>query len=152
MSRDNSLNLSRLVRVLSVGQVQTISDITMMLLSIELYDDGFVMIGKILGSRRSEDDERIGWYIVFDAQSRYSVDDDQGGRYAPLRGQAGGNGHEFRFAYGFTPSLDPRAKELRVEFSELAWMRLDRNDRSDRSGDVHVRGPWVFLVPIPPFE
>lgn len=140
--------LENLATVISVGRVQTQQDVSVMLLSLEFYADGFVVNGRIFGNRDGEDDATVTWFLVMDSQSQLSVSDDRDSQYPSLGREGSGSNQRFRFSESFVQVVNPMANELRIELSDLRWVRFDRHAPGDRSGDVLVPGPWSFSVSL----
>jgi hypothetical protein len=112
--------LPTLQAVVAVGQTQQLAGLEVALLSIDVYDDGFVA-NTVVRSTLQEPDE-IG---VAYAELPLEASDDRGGHYV---GRVGGSGSSdgWRGQYRFTPALDPAARELRLEAAECHWTRFHR--------------------------
>lgn len=133
-----------LVRVCAVAQTQVSDGISLTLLSLELYDDGFMGVFRLVpGTSRP-----VPPVLAVD------VRDDLGGRYAgQMGGGSGGPGEycQWRLAYIFTPAIHPAARELHLEVGELRYLHYDK-DRGGLVEDEVQRGPWAFPVSLPGAE
>ena len=130
-----------LVRVCAVAQTQVSDGISLTLLSLELYDDGFMGVFRLIPSSGRP----VPPVLSLDAR------DDRGGRYAGhMSGGSGGPGDycQWRLAYIFTPAVHAAARELYLEVSELRYLHYDK-DRGGLVEDEVQRGPWVFPVSLP---
>ena len=137
--------LHDLARVVPVAQTQDLGEATLTLLSLEIYGDGFLVLSRL----RWDADPAHPPGMHRSSEVPQVAHDDRGGRY--VRWPYGGGGHdrEWRAADGFTPALNPTARELRLEVPELRlrqfnWMR------DEDLGEQIRPGPWVFTVPLTP--
>jgi hypothetical protein len=146
--RSSAPSLLDLQRVIPVGQARTHGDVTVELLSLELYADGFVVNGRVLVGASTRDEASGNAFLMLDAQSRAHVDDDLGRAYVPTRLRGDGGRQEYRFGQAFSPSLPEGAKTLRIELANIRRARFDPLAPDDRSRDVRLEGPWVFQVPL----
>ncbi len=133
-----------LVRVCAVAQTQVSDGISLTLLSLELYDDGFMGVFRLVpGTSRP-----VPPVLTLE------VRDDRGGRYSgQMGGGSGGPGEycQWRLAYIFTPAIHAAARELYLEVGELRYLHYDK-DRGGLVEDDVQRGPWVFPVSLPVAE
>jgi hypothetical protein len=140
MAEERTPAFCDLVRVCAVAQIQEQAGTTVGLLSLELYDDGFMGVFRLLPKNGR----------VVPPVLSLEVRDDRGGHYfGHMGGGSGGPGehHQWRLAYIFTPAVDPAARELRIEVSELRYQHYDK-ERGAMVEDEALRGPWVFTVPL----
>jgi hypothetical protein len=66
-------------RVVPVGQTQAHEGVSVELLSVELYTDGFIVNGRILAPGLAGDETNGAMFLVMDNQSRVRADDGLGG-------------------------------------------------------------------------
>jgi hypothetical protein len=130
--------------VMPIAMSQQHGKVEVTILSVEAYDDGFVVnvrtdypLVAALGRRMGE--------------MPLTVADDIGGQYRARRpGGFGGGGPErmqWRAAYFFVPSLDARAGRLRLEAPEWQWLAAEEGSQQLKVVDAQP-GPWVFSLDL----
>jgi hypothetical protein len=139
-----------LVRVVAAGQTATVDGVSVTLLSIELYDDGFIINGRVRRSIPSSSDEGVHWLPALDTGTELRAADGHGGVYASLGMGGGGDAKEYRLHQTFSPALALNASELRIELANLRYVRFDPRAPDDRSRDELKHGPWSFVIPLAP--
>jgi hypothetical protein len=133
--------LGELVRVVPIAQSAQIQSVRVTLLSLELYEGGFVFNGSVT--------PQAAPWTLFLAKPILRVTDDRGTEYrstpAPSRGAV--VYHSWRFIDRFSPAVDHRAGELRIQVIEIR--RLYRS-RSIQTTDVPMtlQEPWIVVVPL----
>lgn len=138
----------RLIRVVPIGRSETIDGVTVTLLSLEIYADGFLIVGSIAGEkiRTSYDDiSRIG---VTSSGINLSIIDNYGNSYAPGSFYGSGHGSKLRFAQVLTPGLDLDISEIKIIILQVIRTTTSLvypRTVSDRST---VSGPWLFSVSL----
>jgi hypothetical protein len=128
--------------VAGVGQIQRRPGLEVIVLSLEAYDDGFVVNVRIWYERPRVRGVPELWLVATDeAGRRY-----QAGR--PRRVRDGGRtDHRWRAAYTFAPALVETAEQLSLEAADLYWMQYDARRRRMAVAELHP-GPWAFSVAL----
>jgi len=132
-----------LLRVVPAVQTQTIGDTQVRLVSLELYDDGFVAnIGlKDLVERQPSNNPFLAMpglpQVVFEAS------DDTGQAYASRQGGGGGGDSEYRFEIVFSPAIPDGARTLTLTAVEVQWLSVAPGQRSRVEP-----GPWRFEISL----
>lgn len=129
--------MSELTRVVAIGQSQTVGATEITLLSLEIYDAGAILNGRI---RRRPASEEFRF-----PRPTIALTDEQGTSYAVWPGGGYGNSHDQHLSWSFSPP--PRAPSLRVEIPELQWQAVDRASNRLVPGPAET-GPWAFAIPI----
>lgn len=135
--------LRDLIAVVGVGQLQSHGPMTVTLLSVERYRDGFFLQFRLMREHRPP--SRMGWQphmkisVVDGHATPYVVGPDGGG---------GGGGRDgiavWRYGYRGAPALSADAGEIVVEVPELRWRQHDgKGQLVDAEVDA---GPWRFRV------
>ena len=141
--------LRELVDVIPVGRSARRGEVTLTLLSVERYGDGFVALFRLLQEHTAPDPALIAAPPM--PELRLQVIDDRSGAYdAWPHGGGGGGGHgllDWRLGYVFAPAPDPGVRELRLTAAEIAWRRFDQ-EHSDLVDAGTTPGPWTFVVPL----
>jgi ClpA/ClpB-like protein len=131
--------LHTLLDVLPIVQTQQADRIEITLLSLERYDDGFVV-----NLRLATTDERVrlGYgFLVPPAEAS----DDRGGHY---KGRSCGGGQirrQERLSLAFQPALDAASRELRLDLPRISWPMVGVGQQEEQGA-----GPWTFTVTLPP--
>ncbi|HEY1388457.1 MAG TPA: hypothetical protein VGF38_07925 [Ktedonobacterales bacterium] len=144
--------LHELLRVIAIDQSQEHDGLKISLLILDVYDDSCQL--KLL-LRRAEavpvPHQRLQHADV-------SVTDDRGAVYvgdmSVLDGRFGPDFWQHSNRYTFVPTLDPAARELRIEIPSvqtgaLGWTRAHIDARSP---GVTTHGPWGFTIQLPAAE
>lgn len=152
MERPTYAQLRELLRVIAIDQSQEHDGLSISLLTLDVYDDGCQL--KLL-LRRAE-------AVPVSQQQLQHADvnivDDRGAMYvgamSDLDGRFGPDFWQDSNIYTFMPTLDPTARELRIEIASvqtgaLGWAWTHRDPQS--SG-VTTYGPWRFTIQIPAAE
>jgi hypothetical protein len=135
---------TKLLGVIPIAQQQNHEGTTLMLLSLEVYSDGFILLGRIF----SDGDQPYTPGLHYSPDlSNLSVIDDQGQRYQDGRQNCSGIGQEWRFIYAFEPALTPAAHELYVEVPELRWQHFDHPTLGQKELKIQP-GPWSFSIAL----
>lgn len=78
----------------------------------------------------------------------FTVRDNRGNGYSPRQWGSGGSADAvFHLNFGFTPGLDPEARQVWFEAAEVVWTTLPPR-RDDRPPVRIDPGPFVFLVDL----
>lgn len=119
-------------RVLSVGKALQAEGFQIVLLSVELYRDGFVANLRLIGERP-----------MFPMIQGLSLEatDDIGNQYVGQAGSGSGTGQMSQTAFGFRPAVPSNANGLRITVREITIMGPGM-----RQALPLVKGPWVFDV------
>ncbi|HEU4782037.1 MAG TPA: hypothetical protein VFS83_01725 [Ktedonobacterales bacterium] len=151
MERPTYAQLRELLRVIAIGQSQEHEGLKISLLALEVYADGCILT--ILLQRAQAvpaAHERLGRIDV-------NITDDRGAVYAGHMSDLHGSFEpdadywEYRIRCTFTPTLDPGARELRIEIPSvqtgaLGWANAHRDAQSP---GVTTHGPWRFSIQLP---
>jgi hypothetical protein len=129
--------LGELVRVIPIEQTQSASGIDITLLSLELYHEGFVLLG--LQSAKYGEWSREN---IWNAHPTFSVIDDRGNAYRWWRGSDNPKEGIYRFEDRFAPGLHPEARELTITLTEM------RTTFFKEHRHVVDSGPWIFSVAL----
>lgn len=144
--------LRDLIRVIAIDQSQEHGGLKIFLLALEVYADGCNL--KLLLQRAEAvpvSQERLQHADV-------NVTDEHGAVYvgavSDFHGSFTADSWQYQVTFAFTPTLDPAARELRIEVpavqtGALGWARAHRDARSP--GET-TPGPWNFTVQIPAVE
>ncbi|MGI9147816.1 MAG: hypothetical protein ACR2IK_14905 [Chloroflexota bacterium] len=128
--------------VVPVAKSQQRGDIEVTILSIEAYDDGFVLNVRT---------EYVRPPTFGTPELALTIADDRGAVYRarPPGGFGGGSlaRLQWRGAYFFAPALDEHAGQLRIEAPEFQWLGHDEAARQMVVAETHP-GPWVFPVDL----
>lgn len=143
--------LAELVRVLPIGQTRGGDGLTIALLSLESYADGFLVHCRVLLAEERPRPSLDGPpFPPFDhPRPALEAGDDRGGEYRVWPASGGGGGREWRFSFHAAPALDPAARELRLTIPEVRRERLDHQRRRPVTADAR-RGPWTWTVGLTP--
>src|SRR5690348_16451648 len=149
MERPTYAHLRELLRVIAIDQSQEHEGLKISLLTLDVYDDGCQL--KLM-LRRAEavpvSQERLQHADV-------NIVDDRGSVYAgdmsDLEGRFGPDFWQYSNTCTFVPTLDPAARELRIEIPSvqtgaLGWARAHRDAQSPGES---THGQWVFTIPLP---
>ncbi len=137
---------TELVRVIPVAQRQIHQNTELLLLSLEVYTDGFILQGRL--RRKTELPLPPTQYCMPAHLHMIMASDDLGTQFHGLPQGGGGSEGIWRFSHAFTPQLDPAARELRLELPELRWHIHDRADHKQPPQQEVVPGPWTFTIPL----
>jgi hypothetical protein len=133
-----------LERVLGIGRSQTRADTELTLLSLEMYDDGFILNYRVRGTDLGE---WAGLAFIFAPpipNAPFAATDDKGARYIGMPwGGSGGPGGDWRGDVHFTPKVTEGAKELVIRVEQVHWSGFGQSQKSR----VEL-GPWEFVVPL----
>ncbi|HEX5548798.1 MAG TPA: hypothetical protein VFX24_15420 [Ktedonobacterales bacterium] len=149
MERPTYAQLRELLRVIAIGQTQEHKGLRISLLTLDIYDDGCQL--KLLLLR----DEAVPVSHQQLQHADVNVTDDRGAVYvgamSVLDGRFGLDFWQYRNTYTFMPTLDPAARELRIEIpavqtGALGWANAHRDAQSP--GET-THGPWSFIVQLP---
>lgn len=149
MPPDMPRELVELLRVVPIAQSQASRNASIQMLSLEVYAEGAVLNTRVLSNDRPGE---MRGPFPFDVprhahpELQISASDDRGGTY-PLMPQGGSGGDaEWRQIYQMTRSLDPLARELRIEVGEILWSTFGPLEGAERH--ELEQGPWIFQVPL----
>lgn len=149
MQQPTYAELRDLLRVIAIDQSQEHEGLKISLLALEVYDDGCTL--KLLLQRAHA-------LPVSQQQLQHadvSISDDRGAAYvgdmSVLHGSCTPDSWQYQASYTFMPTLDPAARELRIEIpavqvGAIGWARGHRDAQSP--GET-TQGPWSFSVHIP---
>lgn len=141
--------LETLRAVVPIAQSRRIEDGTLVLLSIDSYEEGFEGRVRFLLDREPEVDADAFGPHEMEAMPDIAVSahDDRGQAYPIVLASAGGGGRRWDLDFQSFIPLDPRARELTLEVPEIRWTRPDRRHRTEAVERLQ-RGPWTFTVSL----
>jgi hypothetical protein len=128
-----AVKLSDLRRVIPIVQTQTAAGIAVTLISLESYENGFLVHGDFsekYGERNAEN-----FWVGHPA---FVATDDTGTDYRWWPS----SGHDGRFKSGFAPALHPNARELRLTVTHVQWTFFKKRRRE------LDEGPWSFRISL----
>lgn len=131
------LELRDLVGVVPIGRTERAEGATLTLLSLERYEDGFLVRGNVFWNEEPETREAV-WHIE---RVEVVATDDLGTQYHGRSYGGGGGAASWRFDHAFSPTADPAAAEIRLTIPALLSYRATNDERTDV-------GPWTFVVPL----
>lgn len=147
--------LRELIRVVSIGQSQVHNGVTVMMLALELYADGFVVTFRVLSDDswpvRDTPEQHVN--LEVDLGVTTSSGSEYGGRklagsYSFGADGCGADGWHARFLYQHAPALDASASWVRIEVPALYWLKR-LPDPPYRAPAHEITGPWTFTVALP---
>lgn len=146
--REEPRELVHLRRVIPIGQSLDIEDGQLTILSIESYEEGFLVHSRLLTERSSP----TGRFEPFAEHSfpsllRASVQDDRGHVYPLMPGGGGGSDREYRFETRSQEALDPHAQSLVITVPSIVWETF-RPMQQERPTERVVEGPWTFELDL----
>lgn len=132
--------LRELRRVIPVAQSQTVAGVAVTVLSLESYDDGFIVNLRLLG-------EPVPGAQRF-VRPTVNVLDDAGQRYQVWPGGGYGQGAQWRLSIHCAPALRESGATsgttLRVEIPGIRW--FVRHGASAAPVEESQAGPWTFEI------
>lgn len=133
-----------LERVVPIAQTKTQGSTELTLLSLEVYDDGFILHYQ-LRALEEEREVRPG-VMIFPGHPEviFEIRDDLGNEYKGFPGGAGGSHKQWRGEHRFTPRIDQKARTLHLRVEEVQWLAHGAGQRSRIQP-----GPWEFAVSLP---
>lgn len=168
--------LRELLGVVAIGQTVSRGHVTFTLFSLESYAEGFAVEGRrrleeghpmLADIRRRREEFRRNVLAAYAkhgttaaavephrpmfgqprARMHPTATDDLGNRYRSRQVHGSGKDDEERFLYAFAPQLDPAARGVRIEISDLHWLVEGPDGYPSVAGDTDP-GPWSFDVPL----
>jgi hypothetical protein len=141
--------LETLRAVVPVAQSHRTEDGTLMLLSIDSYEEGFEGRTRFFLDREPEVDVDAFGPRDMPAIPEFALSarDDRGQAYPIVPHSGGGGGRRWESDFRSFVPLDPRARELTLEVPEIRWTKPDRRHRTEAVERVQ-RGPWAFTVAL----
>ncbi len=142
--------LRELIRVVPIAQSQVHNGVTVMMLALELYVDGFMVTFRVLSDDPwpfRENPEEHG-HLEVDLGVTTSSGSEYGGRELGGSFYTGGEGWYARFLYQHAPALDVSANWVRIEVPAMRWLKR-LPDRPYRATAQEITGPWTFTVALP---
>lgn len=139
--------LSELIRVVPIAQSQIQHGVTVMMLALELYTEGFVVTLRVLFDDLwpfGDNPEQFATLVVnlkvttssgteWDSQMHHNVVS-----AAPKEG---------RFAFHLSPALDSITNWVRFEVRSVLWLKRIP-DSPYRAVAQEIPGPWTFTMPL----
>ena len=146
--------LRDLLRVIPIGQTQQHEGMVLTLLALEVYADGCLLT--VLMQRDQVASWMMGDRMAQPESAKVTMADDCGGAYTGrldgLRSSTGLDFWQGRAECACTPTLDPAARELHVEISDVRWERWEETDQGElrrHEGEI-LDGPWVYIFQFAP--
>ena len=142
--------LKDLVRVVPIGQSQVHGGVTVMMLALEQYADGFVVTFRVLSDEPWPFDIHREGFQHFEVDLRVTTASgtEYDGRMLHSGLSTRMEGWQGRFEYQHAPALDPTASWVRIEVLALHWLKRIP-DPPFQAPAKEMTGPWVFTVPLP---
>lgn len=144
--------LRDLLRVIAIDQSQEHDGLKISLLALEVYDDGCklkLLLGRAEALPVSQQQlQHVDINITDDHGAVYGGDaSDLDGRFKP-------DSWQYRVTFAFMPTLDPAARELRIEvpFVQTGALGWERGHRDAQLPGETAHGPWNFTVQLPAVE
>ena len=125
--------LGDLLRVIPIVQTRSVADITVTLISLEVYDGGFLLRGQHTEKYGERSREHTWW-----ANPTFTASDELGTKYRWWRS----SNDDARFMGCFAPTIDPDAHELRLVVTHIRWFFFE-----EKRHELDT-GPWEFRVPL----
>jgi hypothetical protein len=121
---------------------QTHGHTELTVVSIECYDDGFIVNHIVRGGPTPQrpKPERA---IFHSPLLWWEATDDTGTKYEALPRGGGGSAREFRGSTSFAPRLNPAASVLHLRVEEVQWMAHFPREKSSVQA-----GPWEFSISL----
>jgi ClpA/ClpB-like protein len=149
MAKFKDQQLTEIRRVIAVGQVRTVGDASLTLLSFEIYADGAV--AQFLVAQRRPLGAAPNAFGIPDFAPKLT--DDQGTEYAarPWGGSGGTGGPggmvHWRMAQAFAPALPDAAQKLKLTADAVAW-RGPGPDPQQLIETSRVSGSWEWEIDV----
>ena len=127
--------LRALLRVIPINQSIVSGDTEVALISVESYDDGFVLTARFI----TETSDPLDRAVARHPELKPEANDDLGRGYEGRQQGGGGGGggpriYNWRSNHRFQPALDHRARALRVTIPELRWRHFHPEGRDPAAG------------------
>jgi hypothetical protein len=149
--------LHRLVRVVPVAQTRDLEGGSLIITSLELYAEGFLLHTQLRTDTRPAPSPGAPgtWQRVQDFRSPqllFEATDDRGGTYGCWVGGGYGGGAApgqmlWRQDYYFAPAPDPAAGELRLSVPALEWVSYGTGQPRPTVAATQSIG-WTFVVSL----
>jgi hypothetical protein len=150
------LGRDHLERVIPIAQTRALGDTEVTLISVEVYNGGFVLNHRIR-SLGAKEDQRQAFHSWFSKQEiprstspdigfpevTWQASDDQESNYTSVPEGSGGSAADYSGSTAFLPTLSKEATRLVISLDEVRWMPVNRRQRSRVDP-----GPWRFEVPL----
>lgn len=131
-----------------MGEQAESDGVHLCLLSLELYDDGFLLNWR---SQLKSTEERVGFGRIGPRDTSgglaVNVTDDRGNTYRPWPYGSGGSAYDFRWHIALAPAVDPLARLLRIEVPGLRLTRFAADAVSEATEGPST-GPWSFEIKL----
>jgi len=134
--------LYTLERVIPVVQSQTCGQTELILVSIECYDDGF-LVNYIVRGGPSPPRPKLALAGFHSPELWWEASDDAGVVYQGMTRAGGGGAGDFRGSASFSPRLNPAASVLHLRVEEVQWLAHGPGQRSSVEA-----GPWQFEIAL----
>lgn len=138
--------LTKLDRVVGVGQQVDNGGVRVSILSVELYEDGFLVHSR---AQLDTGDLNLGRVAPRPSATKLmlQITDDRGGNYRAWPSGSGGSGKDYRWSTPFSPAVDSRARLLRIEAPAIHLLRHPEQE-STAVVETDRPGPWVVEIPL----
>ena len=135
--------LRELRQVIPVAQSRSVAGVALTVLSLESYDDGFIVNLRIIPESEPSSPRF--------ARPTVNVVDDVGQRYRVWPGGGYGQGAQWRLSVHCRPALRASGATfgsvLRLEIPEIRW--FERDGAGGAPGEESQAGPWSFTIALP---
>jgi hypothetical protein len=148
-------DFAHLRAVVPVARTATLGDVTLTVMSLELYEAGFAAI--LLFEQMTEppfpDRPDADGPILFRGMPALSTHDDLGARYEgrPRAGYGGGGQtvSQMHQVYNFAPALNPAARTLTLDISFVTRLGWNQAGEPQWTADDVLAGPWSASITLP---
>jgi hypothetical protein len=130
---------AQLLRVIPIAQQQEHDSTTVSLLSLEVYTDSFIILGRIVTEKK---ELCASGLHCFPHLENLSVSNDQGVYYQGTQQESGNMSQELRFTSAFMAPLHSTVRELYLEIPELRWECFNHGAKLQMLDSQP--GPWKF--------
>jgi hypothetical protein len=143
----NAPTLAELVRVVGVGKSQLIDGVTISLLAVEVYEDGFAI--PLVIRAAAGRDFALAQIPEYEDAARLElqVTDDAGNTYSAWPWGVAGSDAEQRCQVALTPPLPQSARALNVRIEEVVLRRHSKS-QDRKVSEIRWRGPWLFTIDL----
>ncbi len=134
-----------LLRVVPVAQHQQVSDVSVTVYSLELYESGFVVVARLNWIGESGGLPNLGW----------TAEDDRGTTYTHFGCGGSGGGRpptqfSWRLGCSFGGSISADTAQLILTATRLGFQKIIFDDNQEPHIELAqtIAGPWRFVIPI----
>lgn len=136
--------LGGLRQVVPIALAETRGDVTVTLISLEVYDQGSILTLALRSERGFPLAEFRG---PRGPEPQLEVADPERHHDVNIQEASGGQ-RDWRFRYQLSSMVCQRAQKLRVHIPQITLQLI----RGPAQSTERLPGPWEFMVDIPPYE